>query len=81
VVVKEEPMAQLVTTPETVGVKVRCPSCGETGILPVHLASRLVMVEGENSKLGVRARAVALPHLCGQLTIEEALRELEGDEE
>ena len=72
-------MTMVVQAPETIGVKVRCPSCGETGILPVQLAARLTMVEGENSKLGIRAKAPALPHLCGQLTIEEALRELEGD--
>ena len=68
---------QIVETPDSIGVRVRCPSCGETGIVPVALASRLTMVEGENSKLGVRAKAPALPHLCGQLTIAEALRELE----
>lgn len=74
-------MATVVGTPETIGVRVRCPSCGEQGVVPVALASRLTMVEGENSKLGVRAKAPALPHLCGQLTIEEALRALEGDDE
>jgi hypothetical protein len=72
-------MVTIAETPETIGVKVRCPSCGETGVLPMQLASRLTMVEGENSKLGVRAKAAALPHLCGQLTIAEALRELESD--
>lgn len=72
-------MTTVVGTPETIGVRVRCPSCGETGVVPVQLASRLTMVEGENSKLGVRAKSPALPHLCGQLTIDEALRELESD--
>lgn len=69
-------MTTIVETPDTIGVKVRCPSCGEVGVVPVQLASRLTMVEGENSKLGIRAKAPALPHLCGQLTIDAALREL-----
>jgi hypothetical protein len=72
-------MTAIVATPDTIGVKVRCPSCGETGVVPVQLASRLTMVEGELSKLGIRAKAPALPHLCGQLTIDEALRELGAD--
>jgi hypothetical protein len=67
----------VVETPDTIGVRVRCPSCGERGVVPVELVSRLTMIEGEHSKLGIRAKAPALPHLCGQLTIEEALRELE----
>lgn len=74
-----EGMTTIAETPETIGVRVRCPSCGETGVIPMTLASRLTMVEGENSKLGVRAKVAALPHLCGQLTIEAALREIEGE--
>jgi hypothetical protein len=71
-------VAELIATPSEVAVRVRCPSCGETGTLPLTLASRVTMTEGENSKLSIRAKAPSLPHLCGQLTIAEALRELEG---
>lgn len=66
-----------IETPDTVNVRVVCPACGESGLVPIDLASRLTMVAGERSKLGVRAKAPTLPHLCGQLTIAEAMRKLE----
>ena len=70
-------MTSPIQAPATVGVRVSCPSCGEAGILAVEVASRLFMVEGERSKLSVRSRTQALPHICGQLTIQAALDELE----
>jgi hypothetical protein len=68
-------MTELVTG-EQYPVRVRCPSCGETGIVPVTLRSRVTMTEGENSHLSVSPKTPRLPHVCGQLTIEEALRQL-----
>lgn len=70
-------MTELVTG-EQYAVRARCPSCGETGLIPAELRSRVTMTEGEASRLGVAIKTPRLPHICGQLTIEEALREL-GD--
>ena len=66
-------------TPATIGVRVRCPNCGDEGVVPVALASRVTMTEGLPSRVGVRVRAPTLPHLCGQLTIAAAIAEQAGD--
>lgn len=52
-----------------------CPHCGESAVVSVTLASRLVAVRGEVGKLGLRVKSGKVAHDCGQLTIEHAIGE------
>jgi hypothetical protein len=52
-----------------------CPQCGESAVLSVSIASRLVSVAGEASRLGVRVKASKATHDCDQLTIAHAIGE------
>jgi hypothetical protein len=69
-------MSELATG-EVYPVRVTCPACHESGLVPMTLASRVTMTEGESSRVSIKASAPRLPHLCGQTTIDEALRALE----
>lgn len=67
-------MTELVTG-EDYPVRARCPACGDEGLLSLELATRLVMIEGEASRLSVRAKGTRVRHVCGQLSIDDAIAE------
>lgn len=60
-------------TGEDYPIRARCPACGDEGLLSIEFATRLTMTEGEASRLSVRSKASRLPHVCGQLTIDQAI--------
>ena len=62
-------------TGEDYPIRARCPSCGDTGLLSIAFATRLTMIEGEQSRLSIRSKGTKLRHECGQLTIDGAMHE------
>lgn len=47
-------------------VRAVCPRCREVQEIEVDLAAVLKVTEGEGSQLGVRSKAKAASHACGQ---------------
>lgn len=58
-----------VTLPGVVVAELSCPRCGSIAETSVRLNSRLVADDDDSGTLGVRARSVKVPHLCGQTSL------------
>jgi len=65
-------------TGEDYPIRARCPSCGDTGLLSIEFATRLTMIEGEQSRLSIRSKGTRIRHACGQLTIDKAIAEADA---
>jgi hypothetical protein len=73
-----EPERVRIETPAEVDVVLVCPRCGAIEAVGAKLATRLVIDQGDSSKLSVRARALPLAHSCDQTTLELLARD-QGD--
>lgn len=47
-----------------------CPHCGQSAVVAVAIASRLVAVRGESGKLGLRIKSGKIAHDCDQMTLD-----------
>ena len=65
-------------TGEDYPIRARCPACGDEGLLSIEFATRLTMIEGEDSRLSIRSKGTKLRHNCGQLTIDQAMAEVDN---